>query len=228
MRSARCRPGPEPPVARDRRGTGAAPRPSRSAVASSPGRALSTSHDQVLRNQAVGSTCRMSGSGPAFVTWTDISTSPRIGLGVVHLDDPVPVAVEGSGVQQLVLRIEFAAAPVLLAQILVRKGSLRIVVAPPVPGVAGHGVEVPPVLLDVLAVVGLGAGQPEDALLEDRVAPVPQAPGPGTAAARCQRTRRDRPPPTGTPWTARDRAGDTPMPPRRCCSPRARCPTAAR
>ena len=98
----------------------------------------------------------------------------RIGLGVVHLDDPVPVAVEGSGVQQLVLRIEFAAAPVLPAQILIRKGGLRIVVAPAVPGVAGHGVEVPPVVLDVLAVVGLAAGQPEDALLEDRVAPVPQ------------------------------------------------------
>ena len=97
-----------------------------------------------------------------------------IGLGVVHLDDPVAVVVEGSRVEELVLGIELAPAAVLLAQVLVREGGLRIVVAPPVPGMAGHGVEVPPVLLDVLAVVGLGAGQPEGALLEDRVAPVPQ------------------------------------------------------
>ena len=98
----------------------------------------------------------------------------RIGLDVVHVDDPVAVVVERSGVQQLVLGIELAPAAVLPAQLLVGERRLRIVVAPPVPGVAGHAVEVPPVLLDVLAVVPLGAGQPEQALLEDRVTPVPQ------------------------------------------------------
>jgi hypothetical protein len=35
-------------------------------------------------------------------------------------------------------------------------------------------VEVPPVLLGVFAVVALVAVQPEDPLLEDRVAPVPE------------------------------------------------------
>ena len=35
-------------------------------------------------------------------------------------------------------------------------------------------VEVPPVLLDVLAVIALSPGQPEGPLLQDRVAPVPQ------------------------------------------------------
>ena len=99
---------------------------------------------------------------------------PGIGLRVMNLDDPIAVAVEGSGVQELVLRIELAPPSVLPAQIFVRELCLRIVVAPPVPGVAGHGVEVPPVLLDVLAVVRLGARQSEGALLEDRVAPVPQ------------------------------------------------------
>ena len=98
----------------------------------------------------------------------------RIGLDVAHVDDPVPVVVERSGVQQLVLGIELAPAAVLRAQFLVRKCRLRIVVAPRVPGVAGDAVEVPPVLLDVLAVVPLCAGQPEQALLEDRVPPVPQ------------------------------------------------------
>ena len=47
-------------------------------------------------------------------------------------------------------------------------------VAPPVPGVARDGVEVPPVLLHVLAVVGLGPGQAVGPLLQDRVTAVPQ------------------------------------------------------
>ena len=98
----------------------------------------------------------------------------RVGLGVVHVDDPVAVIDEDSGVEQLVLGVELAAPPVLVQQLLVRERPLRVVVAPAVPGVAGQRVEVPPVLLDVLAVIRLGPGQPEHALLEDRVAPVPQ------------------------------------------------------
>ena len=94
----------------------------------------------------------------------------RAGLGVVHLGDPVPVAVERARVQQLVLRLVAAAAGVDIDQVLIRERALRVVVAPPVPGVAGHRVQVPPVLLDVLAVVALRAGQPERPLLQDRVA----------------------------------------------------------
>ena len=44
-------------------------------MAASSGLAASVSQDQVLRNQAVGSTCSVSASGPALVTWTDISRS---------------------------------------------------------------------------------------------------------------------------------------------------------
>ena len=40
-----------------------------------PAWAALTSHDQVLRNQAVGSTCSVSASGPALVTWIDIRRS---------------------------------------------------------------------------------------------------------------------------------------------------------
>ena len=98
----------------------------------------------------------------------------RRGLGVVDVDHPVAVAVEHPGVQQLELRVEPPAAGVLLDQPLVGERGARVVVAPPVPGVAGHRVEEPPVLLGVLAVVALVAGQAEDALLEDRVAAVPQ------------------------------------------------------
>jgi hypothetical protein len=54
------------------------------------------------------------------------------------------------------------------------KRPLGIVVPPTVPGVARHRVELPSVLLDVLAVIGLVAGQSEGTLLQDGVAPVPQ------------------------------------------------------
>ena len=98
----------------------------------------------------------------------------RVGLRVVDLDDPVPVVVERTRVEQLVLGVVLPASAVLGPEILVGERGLRVVVAPAVPGVAGDGVEVPPVVLDVLTVVGLGPGQPERPLLEDRVAPVPQ------------------------------------------------------
>ena len=92
----------------------------------------------------------------------------------MDLDDPVPVVVERTRVEQLVLGVVLPSAAVLGPKILVGERGLRVVVAPAVPGVAGDGVEVPPVVLDVLTVVGLGPGQPERPLLEDRVAPVPQ------------------------------------------------------
>src|ERR1700739_2433817 len=45
------------------------------AVAPSFGLAASLSHDHVLRNHAVGSTCKSAASGPALVTRIDISMS---------------------------------------------------------------------------------------------------------------------------------------------------------
>ena len=96
------------------------------------------------------------------------------GLGVVDLDHPVAVLVEGAGVEQLVLKVVFAAPAVLLAQVVVGESALGVVVAPAVPGVAREGVEVPPIVLHVLAVVGLGPGQAVGTLFEDRVPAVPQ------------------------------------------------------
>ncbi len=95
-------------------------------------------------------------------------------LGVGHLDDPVAVVLEDAGVEQLVLRLALVTTPVLGHQVAVGELRLRVVVAPAQPGMAGEGVGEPPVLLDVLAVVALRAGQPEHPLLEDRVAAVPQ------------------------------------------------------
>src|SRR5215472_11156256 len=95
----------------------------------------------------------------------------------MHLGDPVPVLLERAGVQQLILGLIAVPEGIGADQVLVWERALRVVVAPSVPGVAGDGIEVPPVLLDILAVVALRAGEPERALLQDRVLPVPQRQG---------------------------------------------------
>src|SRR6185437_561241 len=97
-----------------------------------------------------------------------------VALGVRDVGDPVAVLVEDTGVEDLVLRTAPVPARALRAQLLVRKRGVRVVVAPRVPGVARHGVGVPPVLLDVLAVVALRPGQPEQPLLEKGIPAVPQ------------------------------------------------------
>ena len=79
----------------------------------------SSSHDQVLRNHAVGSTWIVSASGPALVTRTVMSRSVGVGLGVVDLDDPVAVVVEGAGVEQLVLGVVLAPPAVLGDEVVV-------------------------------------------------------------------------------------------------------------
>jgi hypothetical protein len=97
-----------------------------------------------------------------------------VGLRVVDLDDPVAVLVERAGVEQLVLGLVLPPAPVLGEEVAVGELALRVVIAPAVPRMARRRVEVPPVLLGVLAVVPLVAGEPEDPLLQDRIAAVPE------------------------------------------------------
>ncbi len=86
----------------------------------------------------------------------------------------VAVAVEHAGVEQFVLGLVPAAAAVGVDEVGVRVGRLRVLVQVLHVRVGRRRVEVEVVLLDVLAVVALAVGQPEQALLEDRVAPVPQ------------------------------------------------------
>ena len=93
-------------------------------------------------------------------------------LGVGDVDRPVPVVVEDAGVEQLELGV--LQPPAVPGQGSVGELGLRVVVAPVQQGVARQPLEVPPVLLGVLAVVALRAGQAEHPLLEDRVRAVPQ------------------------------------------------------
>ena len=97
-----------------------------------------------------------------------------VDLGVLDEHVEVAIAVEDAGVDQLVLGDRAVAAPILVDQVAVRERRLWILVEHPHEGVRRRRVEVEVVLLDVLAVVALVAGQAEQPLLQDRVAAVPQ------------------------------------------------------
>ena len=122
----------------------------------------------------VGSTCSVAGLRAGVGHLHGHQQVIRAGLGVVHLDDPVPVLIEHPGIQQFILGLLAAARRVLINEVLVRERGLRIVIPPAVPHMARQRVEIPPVLLDVLAVVALRPGQAERPLLQDRVLAVPQ------------------------------------------------------
>src|SRR4051812_47717840 len=98
----------------------------------------------------------------------------RVGLGMQHVDDPVAVLVERSGVEQLVLGLSLVTATVLRDQVGVGKLRLWVVVTPTQQSVTGKSVQEPPVLLDVFTVVALRAGQTEHPLLQHRIPTVPQ------------------------------------------------------
>ena len=98
----------------------------------------------------------------------------RSGLGVFDDDVEEPVLVEDPRVGQLVFGGVSTAARVLGDQVPVRELALRIAVERLEVRARRRRVEVGVDLLDVLAVVALRAGQPEQPLLEDRVATVPQ------------------------------------------------------
>ena len=97
-----------------------------------------------------------------------------VGLGVLDEDVEVAVLVEDAGVHELELLLVAPASPVLLDEGFVGERRLRILVKHPHVRVGWRGVQVEVVLLDVLAVVALVAGQAEQPLLQNGIAPVPQ------------------------------------------------------
>ncbi len=114
------------------------------------------------------------GLGPAVVGGDAHQQVLGPGLGIFDEDVEVAVVVEDAGVQQFVLRLQAAAALVLLQQLLVGEGLLRVLVQKLHVRVRGRVVEVEVVLLHVLAMVALGAAQAEQPLLQYRVGAVPQ------------------------------------------------------
>ena len=99
-----------------------------------------------------------------------------VGRNLCILDEDVEIAVvvEDAGVQQLVLGLEPRAAPVFRDQVAVGKRALRVLVQVLHVRVAGHVVQVEVILLHVLAVIALRAGEAEHPLLDDRVLAIPQ------------------------------------------------------
>src|SRR5438105_2590157 len=97
-----------------------------------------------------------------------------VGLRVFDLDVEVPIAVEHAGVHELVLGRLPAAPAVFVDEIRVRKRRLRILVEELHVRVGRRAVDVEVVLLHVLAVIAFAAGQTEQALLQNRIAPVPE------------------------------------------------------
>ncbi|HET8586233.1 MAG TPA: hypothetical protein VFM74_00005 [Candidatus Limnocylindria bacterium] len=98
-----------------------------------------------------------------------------IGLCQLEVDVEVPIAVEDPRVDELELGILPAARRVLRAQAVIWESGLRVAVARLQVRGGRRGVEVPVDLLDVLAMVPIGAAQAEEPLLENRIGLVPEA-----------------------------------------------------
>src|SRR5271157_867218 len=101
----------------------------------------------------------------------------RCGLSVLDEDVEVPVAGEHAGIEKLVLLLQPAALLVSGTQVVVREGSLGVLVQIPHVRMGRRAVEIEVVLLDVLPMVALAVGEAEESFLEDRVLAVPERDG---------------------------------------------------
>ena len=117
------------------------------------------------------------GLRPAVVDGDPDQDVVRAAFGVLEKDVEVPVVVEDARVDQLVLELRSRPPLVGFHQVPVRELPLRVLVEVLHVRVRGRRVDVEIALLDVLAVVPLAVGDPEEALLEDGVALVPQREG---------------------------------------------------
>lgn len=127
-----------------------------------------------MRNQSVGRDLNLRGLRSGIADLDPDAEVKRRRLRVLGEDLPIASLIEDPGVAELVLGVVAAAAGALIDEPLVGKLALGIMVAPGKPGRGRGRIEVPPIVLGVLAVVALGSGQPEHALLEDGVLSVPK------------------------------------------------------
>jgi hypothetical protein len=95
-----------------------------------------------------------------------------IGFRVFGEDVEIAALVEDPGVEDLEFRLVLPSA--VMDEPLIGKLPLGILVERLGVGGGGGGVEEEVLLLDILAVIPLGAGEPEEPLLEDGIAAVPQ------------------------------------------------------
>src|SRR4029450_9636053 len=95
------------------------------------------------------------------------------GFRVRDVDRPIPPMIKNAGVHELKLRLVAGTSAVLINQPLIRKRLLRIVISPAQPGMTRQPIQIPPILLHILAMISLRPGQAEHALLQDRINTVP-------------------------------------------------------
>ena len=122
----------------------------------------------------------------------------------------VPVVVEDAGVDQLEFGLVARAVGVRGHELVVRIRPLRVLVEVLHVRVGRSAVEVEVVLLHVFAVVALAVGQAEEALLEDRVLPVPERDREAELLLVVGDARPARLPPSGRRASAPGRAGSSP------------------
>nr|WP_294551845.1 hypothetical protein [uncultured Rhodopila sp.] len=99
------------------------------------------------------------------------------GPGVFDEHVEIPVIVEYPRIEQLVFRRADATAPIFRHQVGVGEGRLRVLIEHPQIGMRRSGIEIVVQFLHVFAVIALAVGQTEQALLQDRVALIPQRQG---------------------------------------------------
>src|ERR1700752_3366524 len=98
----------------------------------------------------------------------------RAGLGVFDEKIKIAVIIEYPSINQFVFGILFAASPVLLAKIRIRKLPLRTLIKHFEIGVRRSRVQVIIELFDIFSVVSLLIVQPEKALFQNRIFPIPK------------------------------------------------------
>jgi hypothetical protein len=99
----------------------------------------------------------------------------RRGLGVFDKDVEISVFIESIGVDQLKFCIVLAPPAILFRQPGVRKHPLRILVEHLQVRMRRGSVQVVVDLLDVLAVIALAVGQPEQTFFQNRITAVPES-----------------------------------------------------
>ena len=117
------------------------------------------------------------GRGPAIVDGDADQDVVGACLGVLEEHVEVAVVVEDARVEQLVFDLLPRPSAVRLHEVSIRELPLRILVEVRHVRVRGRRIEVEIVLLDVLAVVPLAVGEPEESLLQDGVALIPEGEG---------------------------------------------------
>src|SRR5215469_11920781 len=98
----------------------------------------------------------------------------HVGFGIFDKDVEIAAVRKNSRIEQFKFRLASAAPRVFVDQSFVGELGLRILVQHAHVAVCGGRIKIEVALLHVLAVVALIPGQAKEALLEDRIAPVPE------------------------------------------------------